>query len=116
MSRPVRINARDCDTPMPSVEDLTNDFTELHVPIRVKYISPDFRQLANHWVALLHLSKALGEILSKNYSLTDPLSFRTWIEATEKELKYCITLVGEYHAQASPILSFYSCHLRLHFE
>ncbi|RYP64449.1 hypothetical protein DL769_006671 [Monosporascus sp. CRB-8-3] len=116
MGRPMRINIRDCDTPMASAEDLTNDFSELPPLIRAKYMPPDFRQLADHWVVLLHLSKVLGTILSENYCPTGPLPSRTWIEATEQELRRCIAQVGEPPANASPVLSFYSYHLRLHFN
>ena len=116
MGRPMRINTRDCDTPMPSVEDLTSDFNELHPPIRAKYMPPDFRQLIDHWVVLLHLSKALGAILSENYCPTGPLPSRSWIEGSEKELARCIALAGERPADASPALSFFSYHLRLHYK
>ncbi|KAH6985272.1 C6 transcription factor [Ilyonectria destructans] len=116
MGRPMRINARDCDTPMPSAEDLTNDFSELSPPIRAKYMPSDFGQLVDHWVVLLHLSKALGTILSENYCPTGPLPSRTWIEATEQELMRCIAQAGERPADSSPALSFYSYHLRLHFN
>ncbi|KAI3316847.1 hypothetical protein HD806DRAFT_527558 [Xylariaceae sp. AK1471] len=116
MGRPMRINIRDCDTPMPSAEDLTNDFSELPPVVRAKYMPPDFRQLADNWVALLHLSKVLGTILYENYCPTGPLPSLTWIEATEEELMLCIAQAGERPTDASPVLSFYSYHLRLHFN
>ncbi|CAJ2509285.1 Uu.00g143110.m01.CDS01 [Anthostomella pinea] len=116
MGRPMRINIRDCDTPMPSAEDLTDDVDELSPAIRDKYIPSDFSQLADHWVALLHLSKALGSILSENYCPTGPLPSRTWIETTELELMRCMATVGDRPPGASPALSFYSYHLRLHFN
>ncbi|KAI1503158.1 hypothetical protein F5X99DRAFT_376070 [Biscogniauxia marginata] len=116
MGRPMRINSRDCDTPMPSAEDLTDDFSELPPLIRAKYMPSDFRQLADHWVVFLHLSKVLGTILSENYCATGSLPSRTWIEATEQELMCCMAQIGERPADASPGLSFYSYHLRLHFN
>ncbi|KAJ8129427.1 hypothetical protein O1611_g4205 [Lasiodiplodia mahajangana] len=116
MGRPMRINIRDCDTPMPSAGDLTNDFSDLPPVLRSIYMPPDFRQLAEHWVVLLHLSKVLGSILTENYSPTGPLPSRTWVEATEQDLLRCIKLAGERPADASPGLSFYSYHLRLHFN
>ncbi|KAI0479874.1 hypothetical protein F4859DRAFT_477602 [Xylaria cf. heliscus] len=116
MGRPMRINIRDCDTPLPSADDLTNDFSDLPPSIRSTYMPPDFRQLANHWVVLLHLSKVLGTILTENYSPTSPLPSRSWIEATEQDLLRCISQAGERPADASPALSFYSYHLRLHFN
>ncbi|RYP00603.1 hypothetical protein DL765_010903 [Monosporascus sp. GIB2] len=48
MGRPMRINIRDCDTPMTSAEDLANDFSELPSLIRARYMPSDFRQLADH--------------------------------------------------------------------
>ncbi|KAI1379222.1 hypothetical protein F4677DRAFT_361963 [Hypoxylon crocopeplum] len=116
MGRPMRINIRDCDTPMPSAKDLTNDFSELPPLIRAKYMPFDFQQLAEHWVVLLHLSKVLGTILSENYSPTGPLPSRSWIEATEQELMLCIAQAGDRPLDASPALSFYSYHLRLHYN
>ncbi|KAI8946739.1 hypothetical protein F4801DRAFT_563370 [Xylaria longipes] len=116
MGRPMRINVRDCDTPLPSAEDLTNDFSELPPSIRSAYMPSDFRQLAGHWVVLLHLSKVLGTILTENYSPTSPLPSRSWIEATEQDLVRCISQAGELPADASPALSFYSYHLHLHFN
>ncbi|KAH6657147.1 fungal-specific transcription factor domain-containing protein [Truncatella angustata] len=116
MGRPMRINTRDCDTPMPSAEDLTTEFNELSPLVRDRYMPFDFRQLADHWVVLLHLSKALGTILSENYRATGPLPSRTWVEATEQELQHCIADAGERSPDASPALSFYSYHLRLHFN
>ncbi|KAI1167622.1 fungal-specific transcription factor domain-containing protein [Nemania serpens] len=116
MGRPMRINTRDCNTPMPSSEDLMNDFSELPPQVRNMYEPPDFRQLAEHWVVLLHLSKVLGTILSENYSATSPLPSRTWVEATEQDLMRCIAQAGERPEDASPSLSFYSYHLRLHFN
>lgn len=116
MGRPMRINTRDCDIPMPSAEDLTDDFGDLPSSIRAKYMPADFGRMANHWVVLLRLSQALGTILSENYSPTGPLPSRGWIEATEQELMRCIGQTGELPANASPALSFYSYHLRLHFK
>ncbi|KAH8160564.1 hypothetical protein CIB48_g7671 [Xylaria polymorpha] len=116
MGRPMRINIRDCDTPLPSAEDLTNDFSELPPSIRSTYMPPDFQQLAGHWVVLLHLSKVLGTILAENYSPTSPLPSRAWIEETEQDLQRCISQAGERPPDASPALSFYSYHLRLHFS
>ncbi|KAI0436974.1 hypothetical protein F4803DRAFT_556456 [Xylaria telfairii] len=116
MGRPMRINIRDCDTPLPSAEDLTNDFSELPPSIRSTYMPPDFQQLAGHWVVLLHLSKVLGTILAENYSPTSPLPSRTWIEETEQDLQRCISQAGERPPDASPALSFYSYHLQLHFN
>jgi hypothetical protein len=116
MGRPMRINIRDCDTPMPSAEDLTNDFSELPPMIRAKYMPPDLRQLADNWVALLRLSKVLGTILYENYCPTGALPSLTWIEATEEELTRSIAEVGERPSDVSPVLTFYSYHLRLHFK
>lgn len=93
-----------------------NDFSELPPQVRNMYEPPDFRQLAEHWVVLLHLSKVLGTILSENYSATSPLPSRTWVEATEQDLMRCIAQAGERPEDASPSLSFYSYHLRLHFK
>ncbi|KAI1820375.1 hypothetical protein F4861DRAFT_545743 [Xylaria intraflava] len=116
MGRPMRINVRDCDTPMPSADDLTDDFSELPLSIRSRYMPTDFRRLADHWVVLLQLSKVLGTILTENYSPTSTLPSRTWIEETEQELLRCITQAGELPTDASPALCFYSYHLRLHFN
>jgi hypothetical protein len=116
MGRPMRINIRDCDTPMPSATDLTDDFSELSAVVRAKYMPSDLRRLADHWVTLLQLSKVLGTILFENYSPNGPLPSRAWIEATEQELMRCIAPMGERPPNASPVLSFYSYHLRLHLK
>lgn len=116
MGRPMRINASDCDTPMPSAEDLTDDVGELPPKIQTRYMPADFSQLANQWIVLLHLSKALGSILYENYSPTRQLPPRSWIEATEQELVRCIAQAGEKPPIGSPALSFYFCHLQLHYK
>lgn len=116
MGRPMRINAWDCDTPMPSAEDLTDDVSELPPRIQAIYMPDDFSQLANQWIVLLHLSKALGSILYENYSPTRQLPSRAWIEATEEELSRCIIKAGEQPVRGSPALSFYFYHLQLHFK
>ncbi|KAI0903083.1 fungal-specific transcription factor domain-containing protein [Ustulina deusta] len=116
MGRPMRINTRDCNTPMPTSEDLTNDFSELPAHIRTMYMPPDFGQLAEYWVVLLNLSKILGTILSENYNATGLLPSRIWVEAAEQELIRCIAQARERPQGSSPSLSFYSHHLRLHFN
>lgn len=119
MGRPLRINTKDCDTPMPVAHDVTNDLDELPPAIRKKFMPPDFSQLADCWVVLLHLSKTLGTILSENYipSVASGLSpTRIWIEETEQELMRGIAQIAERPADASPALAFYLYHLRLHFK
>jgi hypothetical protein len=116
MGRPMRINAWDCDTPMPSAGDLTDDVGDLPPRIKAKYMPTEFSQLAIQWVVLLHLSKALGSILYENYSPTRQLPSRAWIDATEKELTRCIAQAGEQPASRSPAVSFYFYHLQLHYK
>lgn len=116
MGRPMRINSWDCDTPMPSAEDLTDNVSELPPRIQAKYMPADFSQLANQWIVLLHLSKALGSILYENYSPNRPLPSRTWVEETEEELGRCIAQAGEEPSRGSQALSFYFHHLQLHFK
>lgn len=116
MGRPMRINAWDCDTLMPSAEDLTDDVNELPPRIQTRYMPSDFNQLSKQWIVLLHLSKALGNILHENYSPTRQLPSRTWIEATEEELARCIAQAGKQPARGSPALSFYFHHLQLHLK
>lgn len=116
MGRPMRIHAWDCDTPMPSAEDLTDDVNELPPRIQTRYMPSDFSELASQWIVLLHLSKALGSILYENYSPTRQLPSRSWIEATEEELARCIAQAGDQPASSSPALSFYFHHLQLHYK
>ncbi|KAI0513087.1 fungal-specific transcription factor domain-containing protein [Xylaria bambusicola] len=116
MGRPMRIHARDCNTPIPSSEDLINDLSELSAQTRSMYIPADFDQLAECWVILLHLSQVLGTILSENYNATGSLPSRVWVEATEQDLMRCISQAGGRPEDSSPSLTFYSYHLRLHFN
>lgn len=116
MGRPTRINACDCDTPMPSAEDLTHDLDELSPQMRTKFIPRDFKELANQWIVLLHLSNELGTILHENYCPTKQLPPRDWIEATEEELGRCIAAAGELPAGSSPAMTFSFYHLQLHFK
>ncbi|KAK5630514.1 hypothetical protein RRF57_006229 [Xylaria bambusicola] len=116
MGRPMRIHNRDCNTPMPSSEDLTNDLSELSAQTRSMYIPADFGQLAKCWIILLHLSQVLGTILSENYNATGSLPSRVWVEATEQELMRYIAQAGGRPEDSSPSLTFYSYHLRLHFN
>ncbi|KAG8161013.1 hypothetical protein KVR01_009277 [Diaporthe batatas] len=116
MGRPMRIHAWDCDVPMPSAEDLTDDINDLPQRIKTTYIPPDFNQLAEQWIVLLHLSKTLGSILYENYSPTRQLPSRTWVEATEEELDRAIAEAGEQPASSSPVLSYSYHHLQLHYN
>ncbi|KAI0809850.1 fungal-specific transcription factor domain-containing protein [Xylaria sp. FL0064] len=116
MGRPMRINSRDCNTPLPSSEDLTNDFSDLSSQIRSMHMPPDFGQLAEYWVVLLQLSKVLGTILSENYNATGLLPSRVWVETAEQELIRCMGQARVPPEDSSPSLLFYSYHLRLHFN
>lgn len=117
MGRPMRINARDCDIPYPTAEDLVSDSNLMPLSIRCKYLPPDFRQLAEHWVVLLQMSEMLGPILSENYSPSGPVPSHTWIETTEQNLVRCVAHISQQPAaDASPSLCFYSHHLRLHLK
>ncbi|KAH8883346.1 hypothetical protein GQ53DRAFT_847002 [Thozetella sp. PMI_491] len=65
--RPMRINADDCDIPMPHPSEVLGDLNSLAPELQEAYIPHDLRSLVHMWINLLHLSLKLEAILAGNF-------------------------------------------------
>lgn len=66
MGRPVRINTKDCDCPMPTIEDAEETFKGVLVKGNELY-APDVTDFSNLWLELLKVSEGLHEVLRIQY-------------------------------------------------
>lgn len=110
----MRINLRDCDTPIPSVDEVMNDLIDLPNGAWNKFIPPDFSTLAGYWVQFLHLTKTVGEILSTNYLPRVIRPTVSQIEDFEVEIYECSPKADDEHDPKSRLSAFYADHLRLY--
>ena len=113
MGRPVRINAQDCDCPMPTVQDAKANFEDVVVNGKDVY-APDVDVFAGLWRDLLTVSAALNKLLSVRYrSHLDPPS-KSQIEALRTELapKFAASEMGA--TTDNPALTVATRQLHLH--
>ncbi|KAI9743768.1 MAG: hypothetical protein M1818_002501 [Claussenomyces sp. TS43310] len=66
MGRPVRINPKDCDCPMPTLQDAELNFKEVIINGRDIY-APEVATFASLWLDLLGVSAGLHKLLSIRY-------------------------------------------------
>jgi hypothetical protein len=115
--RPMRIHDEDCDTPVPSIEDILNELKTLSTQARDRFIPSDTERLAKMWVRLVNLSAILGKILRVHYRVDGPKPSTADIDKYSEELRNCteepdywsntvehITLIHAYHIEL-----FYQC-------
>lgn len=88
MGRPLRINLDDCDTPMPSAEDVTNELKSLSPQIYQQYIPASSSTLAPLWIKLLKISNALGASIRALYG-------RLGTEPRIADMKRCEQMILE---------------------
>lgn len=62
MGRPLRIKSKDCDCPMPTLQDSEENFKNVVINGKVLF-TPDLADFANLWLELLSISGRLHEIL-----------------------------------------------------
>ena len=111
MGRPMRINPKDCQMPMPSSEDVVAELQEIPVHIRERYIPSNPEWLADLWVKLLKISDLLGTIISIFYKqearkadqadmdLCQSRLLQCFVPIDERSLKDSISLIHTYQLQ-----------------
>jgi hypothetical protein len=115
MGRPLRINKNDCNTAMPSADDMLSDFTALPEPISAAYIPKDLSQLADYWVTMIELTQLLGDTLTLSYQPFGPPSSFQQVEGLEQEIMR-FRLPENKGVAKSPLATFYLYHLQLHYQ
>lgn len=115
LGRPSRINLSNCDTPMPSADDLLSDVDGIHESISAAYLPKDLAHLAKYWISVIELSKLLGTVISMNYQTIGLKPSISQIEDLEAELlRY--KLPDQSKLDPTPSTTFYRHHLQLHYQ
>jgi hypothetical protein len=105
----------DCNTMMPSADDMLSDFVELPESMSAAYIPKDLPQLADYWVTMIQLTQLLGEALTLSYQPFGPSPSFQQVE--ELERKVLLFQLPENHDTVSnPLSTFYLHHLQLHYQ
>ncbi|KAF1812114.1 hypothetical protein P152DRAFT_466895 [Eremomyces bilateralis CBS 781.70] len=86
MGRPLRINVNDCNTVMPSADDMLSDFSGLPESISAAYIPKDLPQLAEYWVTMIQLTQLLGDTLTLSYQPFGTSSSFQQVETLEQSI------------------------------
>lgn len=115
MGRPLRINMNDCNTMMPSADDMLSDFVELPESMSAAYIPRDLPQLADYWVTMVHLTQLLGETLTLSYQPFGPSPSFQQVEDLERKI-LLFQLPQSHDTVSSPLATFYLYHLQLHYQ
>ncbi|KAB8235430.1 Zn(II)2Cys6 transcription factor [Aspergillus alliaceus] len=115
MGRPLRIDLNDCDTVLPSSDDMLNDLIGLPESVANVYIPTDLPRLADCWVTMIHLSKLLGDVLTLSYRPFGPYPSLQQVEAIEAEIRH-IQFPNNYRTDPSRLATFYLYHLQLHYQ
>nr|POE88265.1 cutinase transcription factor 1 beta [Quercus suber] len=112
--RPLRINANDCDVPMPT-SDCMMELPEQCPPAWRKYAPPELSQAAPIWLKLLELSQVLGDIMTSCYQPR-----RAALDAKSIEILEQRILDAQPEKQSlvatSELLLFFEAYTRLHVE
>lgn len=115
MGRPLRIHMNDCNTMMPSADDMLSDFVHLPESMSAAYIPRELPQLADYWVTMIQLTQLLGDILTLSYQPFGPSpSFRQVEDLERKILSF--QLPENQDTASSPLATFYLYHLQLHYQ
>lgn len=113
MGRPLRINLNDCNTDMPSADDMLSDLAELPASTTSAYIPDDLPQLAEYWVVMIRLSRLLGDTLVLSYQPFGPSPSIQQVEALEKDI---LRFQIPESSNQSRLATFYLHHLQLHYQ
>ena len=115
MGRPLRIQLEDCDTPMPTVGDITMEIESIPDSIARSYLPKDpQRKLAQLWVRLLKISVALGTMIRIFYRLKGAEADLEDIKKCEEEIMKCAPICET--KEEEPILLAHACQLQLFYE
>ncbi|KAJ5742768.1 uncharacterized protein N7511_011169 [Penicillium nucicola] len=113
MGRPLRINMNDCNTIMPSADDMLSDFADF--PETAAYIPRDLPQLADHWVTMIQLTRLLGDVLTMSYQPFGPSPSFQQVEDLERRIQL-FQLPKNQETVSSSLATFYLYHLELHYQ
>jgi hypothetical protein len=116
MGRPRRIDPLDCDTPMPSANDVLAELTDIPSDIKDFYIPADIAALAQSFINLLKLSTALSNVLSIHYRPGQVLPSSREIEMDEREVLKCAEGCRGDGQGSSCIAELHLYQLQLYYE
>ncbi len=116
LGRPMRINMRDCDNPMPSAADMVVDFNKLQETVEARYLPREFPKIAEYWILMLKLSSILGTILTLNYTPIENKTTVREIEACEGKLEEVFDASNTLGQNGSHIILFQMSQLQLFYE
>lgn len=115
MGRPLRINMNDCNTMMPSADDMLSDFVDLPESMSAAYIPKDLPQLAEYWVTTIQLTQLLGMALTLSYQPFGPSPCFRQVEDLEREV-LLFQLPESQSEVSSPLATFFLYNLQLHYQ
>ena len=119
MGRPTRIDLSDCDTPVPTAEDVRSLSAGVPHNLASKYLPDDENNaLPQMWVSLLETTFALGSILNNHYRAKQPdrHSLTTIISEDQNRLRHCCKSFPSEEAHDSPVVLLHLYHLRVYYE
>ncbi|KAJ9602700.1 hypothetical protein H2200_012894 [Cladophialophora chaetospira] len=112
--RPMRIHLEDCDMPLPSPSDISEELDAVPQQMKAKCIAYSANAVGELWCELVRLSILLGRILtshSKNIWRADAGELQEF-EANLQDYKTLATI-----GQSSNLYDqFFACQVRLHHE
>ncbi|EED13377.1 C6 transcription factor, putative [Talaromyces stipitatus ATCC 10500] len=115
LGRPLRIDLKDCDVPMPTPDDLLSDVEHIPQFTSSSYLPSNLPRLANYWITYVELSRLLGAVLIMNYQTQRPTPTLSQVEDLEAEIMSC-KLPNQYEPGLTRTALFYCYHLDLHYQ
>jgi hypothetical protein len=113
----MRINIDDCDTPMPSVDDVLAEVIGISATVKDQFLPEGAAQLARYWVSSLELTVALGGVLATHYRPARRATPTTSdIEANEKEILKCAEVCRHDGRFSSRVVELHHYELQLYYE
>lgn len=85
----MRINIEDCDVPLPTTDDVSDELETLSESIKDSYLPFTPTAVGKLWCRLVQVSVSLGNLLRVHYSIRGPLAGVEAIEASQQELDQC---------------------------
>jgi hypothetical protein len=117
MGRPMRINIDDCDTPMPSVDDVLAEMIGVSATVKDQFLPEGAAQLTQYWVSLLELTVALGGVLATHYRpARRAMPTTSDIEANEKEILKCVEVCQHNGVYSNRVVELHHYELQLYYE
>lgn len=115
LGRPLRIDLKDCDVPMPTPDDLLSDIEHIPQFKSSSYLPSNLPRLASYWITYVELSRLLGAVLIMNYQTQRPTPTLSQVEDLEAEIMSC-KLPNQYEPGLTRTALFYCYHLDIHYQ